>query len=512
MNNTTPPIFVKVKTNAKSKKKRARGFSYWEISTFEIRRTGICWLLPTLVVAWIFEKVVRVWEWLDRLTDDHLEPFDNAVCVLGGVYSAHTPCIVQYACVCVYTTWLLALDFDRYIYSFPPQPLTNQNQLLAIGLRCVHGAWLSYLIEYSPVDSTGPPTSIFYPLDRPNRLLAPTTLCACCGDFASVSHRFQRWPSYLECFTISQVAQSEISGDAAAHRSVLVSSSGAHHSFPRKEKSEHNQPCRRPPRTSSARWPVWERDSATASAGWPVSFPAHVLHPADVSSFLFAFQLWPRRTGPSAAPDLRPGLSILQIFVTQPSKLTQNYCRLSHLGYRKEHAGLKRGKAGFSDEYLDKLDSETRDSLQENGDAAGEGEPDLRWERLRLSDGDLLGASRDPDFEKLKVINYYTQRWIPSPIIIDYHRVLAEPIPVWAATMPALKTAEWPQQSVGSKSFCDVARNHLRLTSNSGQNRKCIATTTRSTSAGPASCPALLPSIWNRPSRFAARKDTQPSG
>ena len=88
------------------------------------------------------------------------------------------------------------------------------------------------------------------------------------------------------------------------------------------------------------------------------------------------------------------------------------------------------------------MDSETRDSLQENGDAAGEGEPDLRWERLRLSDGDLLGASRDPDFEKLKVINYYTQRWIPSPIIIDYHRVLAEPIPVWAATMPALKTAE----------------------------------------------------------------------
>lgn len=63
-----------------------------------------------------------------------------------------------------------------------------------------------------------------------------------------------------------------------------------------------------------------------------------------------------------------------------------------------------RGKAGFSDEYLDKLDSETRDSLQENGDASGgQGEPDLRWERLRLSDGDLLSASRDPEFEKLKV-------------------------------------------------------------------------------------------------------------
>jgi hypothetical protein len=75
------------------------------------------------------------------------------------------------------------------------------------------------------------------------------------------------------------------------------------------------------------------------------------------------------------------------------------------MGYRKDHNGLSmRGKAGFSDEYLDKLDSETRDSLQENGDASGgQGEPDLRWERLRLSDGDLLSASRDPEFEKLKV-------------------------------------------------------------------------------------------------------------
>lgn len=74
------------------------------------------------------------------------------------------------------------------------------------------------------------------------------------------------------------------------------------------------------------------------------------------------------------------------------------------MGYHKDHNGLSiRGKAGFSDEYLDKLDSEARDPLQENGNAAGEGEPDLRWERLRLSDGDLLSASRDPEFEKLKV-------------------------------------------------------------------------------------------------------------
>ncbi|XP_046648280.1 cyclin-dependent kinase 14-like [Daphnia pulicaria] len=83
---------------------------------------------------------------------------------------------------------------------------------------------------------------------------------------------------------------------------------------------------------------------------------------------------------------------------------TRSQTRLSHMGYRKDHNGLSmRGKAGFSDEYLDKLDSETRDSLQENGDASGgQGEPDLRWERLRLSDGDLLSASRDPEFEKLK--------------------------------------------------------------------------------------------------------------
>lgn len=74
------------------------------------------------------------------------------------------------------------------------------------------------------------------------------------------------------------------------------------------------------------------------------------------------------------------------------------------MGYRRDHNSLgMRSKAGFSDEYLDKLDSEARDSLQENGDASGEGEPDLRWERLRLSDGDLLSASRDPEFEKLKV-------------------------------------------------------------------------------------------------------------
>jgi hypothetical protein len=114
------------------------------------------------------------------------------------------------------------------------------------------------------------------------------------------------------------------------------------------------------------------------------------------------------------------------------------------MGYRKDHNGLSmRGKAGFSDEYLDKLDSETRDSLQENGDASGgQGEPDLRWERLRLSDGDLLSASRDPEFEKLKV-----ESAICSSLFhfLDYYfgfdddRVLVVPIPVWEVTMRVLK-------------------------------------------------------------------------
>lgn len=83
------------------------------------------------------------------------------------------------------------------------------------------------------------------------------------------------------------------------------------------------------------------------------------------------------------------------------------------MGYRKDHNGLSmRGKAGFSDEYLDKMDSEARDSLQENGDPSGDGEPDLRWERLRLSDGDLLSASRDPEFEKLKVSWCSVGEWL----------------------------------------------------------------------------------------------------
>lgn len=68
------------------------------------------------------------------------------------------------------------------------------------------------------------------------------------------------------------------------------------------------------------------------------------------------------------------------------------------------------GKSGYSDEYLDKLDAgETRSDASESGGSGSAGEvtadPELRWERLRLSDGDLLSASRDPEFEKLKVTN-----------------------------------------------------------------------------------------------------------
>lgn len=157
-----------------------------------------------------------------------------------------------------------------------------------------------------------------------------------------------------------------------------------------------------------------------------------------------------------------------------------------------------RGKAGFSDEYLDKLDSETRDSLQENGDAVVEGEPDLRWERLRLSDGDLLSASRDPEFEKLKVIISIERTHLKDQTFVDFasifFRVLAVPIPVWEATMRVLKTAELQPPSVVSKWCCGGARNLLRRTSNSGRNRKSIGITTTS-SAVLASCPAHLPPI-----------------
>lgn len=138
---------------------------------------------------------------------------------------------------------------------------------------------------------------------------------------------------------------------------------------------------------------------------------------------------------------------------------TRSQTRLSHMGYRKDHNGLSmRGKAGFSDEYLDKLDSENRDSLQENGDAAGGGvEPDLRWERLRLSDGDLLTASRDPEFEKLKV---FSQSLIfISVLIMDYKknccsRVLVVLIPVWVVTTPVLKTLAAELQRLKVNKWC----------------------------------------------------------
>lgn len=83
---------------------------------------------------------------------------------------------------------------------------------------------------------------------------------------------------------------------------------------------------------------------------------------------------------------------------------TRSTTRLSHLANGKENGSLsQRGKGGFSDEYLDKLDSEP--AVREEAGSDGT-ESDLRWERLqrlRLSDGDLLSATRDPEFEKLKV-------------------------------------------------------------------------------------------------------------
>ena len=79
---------------------------------------------------------------------------------------------------------------------------------------------------------------------------------------------------------------------------------------------------------------------------------------------------------------------------------TRSQSRLAAYKSSKERSRVFRvnGKGGFtSDEFLDKLDS----GGSETGESGGE--PELRWERLRLSDGDLLTASRDPEFEKLKV-------------------------------------------------------------------------------------------------------------
>ena len=70
---------------------------------------------------------------------------------------------------------------------------------------------------------------------------------------------------------------------------------------------------------------------------------------------------------------------------------------------------MLKGKAGFSEEYLDKLQDGSSNSDHtlvaggslDNGDALSS---DIRWDRLRLSDGDLLRTStRDVEFQKLKV-------------------------------------------------------------------------------------------------------------
>ena len=104
---------------------------------------------------------------------------------------------------------------------------------------------------------------------------------------------------------------------------------------------------------------------------------------------------------------------------------TRSQTRLAHHTYRNKELqqqsqsaiGLKAGKAGFSEEYLDKLqDSDHtttsgggRGSL-DNGDASSLA--DLSgWEKLRLSDGDLLRSSsashRDVvDYEKQLKVQY----------------------------------------------------------------------------------------------------------
>jgi len=81
---------------------------------------------------------------------------------------------------------------------------------------------------------------------------------------------------------------------------------------------------------------------------------------------------------------------------------TRSQSRLHLSSYRKEQGLNLKGKAGFSEEFLDKLDCETRSPVGDNAEGCGKGEPNLGWERLRLSDGDLLRTSRDSEFQKLK--------------------------------------------------------------------------------------------------------------
>ena len=109
---------------------------------------------------------------------------------------------------------------------------------------------------------------------------------------------------------------------------------------------------------------------------------------------------------------------------------TRSQTRLSHHTYRNKELqqqqsrsvmGLKAGKAGFSEEYLDKL--QDSDHTTTSGGGGGRGSLDngeasslaelSGWEKLRLSDGDLLRSSsanhRDVvDFEKQLKVAYCT--------------------------------------------------------------------------------------------------------
>ena len=89
---------------------------------------------------------------------------------------------------------------------------------------------------------------------------------------------------------------------------------------------------------------------------------------------------------------------------------SRSQVRLNFSAAKKDGNGRMslKGKAGFSEEFLDKMsDSHGSASLKDRSsedqtDGLGR---DLGWERLRLSDGDLLKASRDShlDFNRMKV-------------------------------------------------------------------------------------------------------------
>ena len=117
----------------------------------------------------------------------------------------------------------------------------------------------------------------------------------------------------------------------------------------------------------------------------------------------------------------------------------------ARLHYSKKESSLARkGKVGFSDEYLDKLDSDGSHSFRENGEGYHDRDVDIPgWERLRLSDGDLLKASRDPEFERMKVRESFDRSEGSVQHGKYFSRDLVEQIRDWAVMKQVTPVGYW---------------------------------------------------------------------